>query len=249
MVTQVAMRVFKALLLLFPAWLFADSGAYRVELMVFSHLDTGREAIEAQELRGFGDAFALDGELLERNPDDPAPLGVMSDMMQDIWRRLESSAVHQPLLFKVWEQSRIDYHPPVRIHDGDLLEERLLFPGGLAFLDLRNPAMLDAYRSPFYALDGTVQLRRSRFLHLDLDLEWRQALLPDGAPLPASLEEAVMAAERPAPGMEQLAEPMMPGPALVHGLRQSRQIRTGQLQYFDSPVLGVLARVTATAGE
>ena len=41
----------------------------------------------------------------------------------------------------------------------------------------------------------------------------------------------------------------LPGPALVHALRQSRQIRTGSLQYFDTPYLGVLARVTATSGE
>jgi hypothetical protein len=40
-----------------------------------------------------------------------------------------------------------------------------------------------------------------------------------------------------------------PGPALVHALRQSRQVRIGEMQYFDSPYLGVLARVTATAGE
>jgi hypothetical protein len=39
-----------------------------------------------------------------------------------------------------------------------------------------------------------------------------------------------------------------PGPALVHILKQSRQVRTGQMQYFDTPYLGVLVRVTATSG-
>jgi hypothetical protein len=232
------------LLLSLPATLYAESGAYRIEVLVFNHLEGAAEPLEIEALRSFRDAFPLDGALLKGNAGDPAPLGVMSDMMEDAWRRLRLGAAYRPLLFVVWEQSRIDFHPPVRVHGEDVIARRLLFPGGMAWVDLRSEDMFAPYRAPYFRLDGTVQMRRSRFLHLDLDLEYRDALVPAGTPLPASAAEAEMLAATSAP----VAEPP-PGPALVHALHQTRQVRTGELQYFDTPYLGVLARVTATAGE
>jgi hypothetical protein len=230
--------------LLLPAALFAESGTYRVEVLVFNHLDSAAEPLEKETLRSFANAFPLDGERLKNDYQDPVSLDVMSDTMEDTWRRLRLSSGYRPLLYLVWEQSRIDYHPPVRVHDGELFAERLLFPGGLAWIDLRSDDMFAAYRAPYFRLDGTIQLRRSRFLHLDLDLEYRQEYISTPSPLPASAEAAEIIAET----LEKVPEPL-PGPALVHPLRQSRQIRTGSVQYFDTPYLGVLARVTATAGE
>jgi hypothetical protein len=243
MAAQTAMKRLLFLLLIAPRLLAAETGAYRVELLVFSHAENAANPVEVEALRSFAAAFPLDGELLPGDPDDPAPLGVMSDMMQGVWRRLESSPAYRPLLFRVWEQSRVDYHPPVRVQDGEVVEERLEFPGGIAFLDLRDPDMLEPYVDRLYRLDGTAQLRRSRFLHLDLDLEYRAEWdIPDRSP-PAS--GTGLTALRP--------DPTVSGdvgvPARLYGLQQTRQIRTGQLQYFDTPYLGVLARVTATAGE
>jgi hypothetical protein len=40
--------------------------------------------------------------------------------------------------------------------------------------DLAAEDPLAAYRSSFYRIDGSLQLRRSRFLHLFLDLEIRE---------------------------------------------------------------------------
>ena len=102
---------------------------------------------------------------------------------------------------------------------------------------------------------------RSRFLHLNIDLEYRQDLLPRSPaqqtlqiqPLPsvadadvADIDVADMAAT--IEQLDKLVDPS-PGPALVFALKQSRQIRTGQMQYFDTPYLGVLIRVTATSGQ
>lgn len=177
----------------------------------------------------------------------PAPikLDVMSSAMQDVWRRLRLSSGFRPLLFTAWEQTRIDYHPPLRIHDDDVIAEQLYFPYNIAVIDLQALDPFEDYLAPYYRLDGTVQLVRSRFLHLNLDLEYRQDLLPRPQPVPESREAALA---------QQLETPRevlgaSPGPALVHALKQSRQVRTGEMLYFDTPYLGVLARVTATTGE
>ena len=221
---------------------FAESGMYRVEVLVFNHMDSDAEPREQEEIRAFLDTADLDAPMVQ-----PAPyrLDVMSTVMQDAWRRLRNSASFKPLLFVTWEQTRIDYHPPVRIHDDEMVAEQLHFPYDIAFLDLRSDDVGSEYLAPYYRLDGSVQLTRSRFLHLRLDLEYRADLLPRPEPVPESREAA----------LESLAETASqvlarsPGPALVHALRQSRQVRTDDVQYFDTPYLGVLARVTTTSGE
>jgi hypothetical protein len=89
----------------------------------------------------------------------------------------------------------------------------------------------------YYRLDGTVLLRRSRFLHLDLDLELRQPVF-DQPPVTASLIlNDTVDSDGP--------EPPLPTPFLIHELKQSRQVKSQRMEYFDSPVLGVLAWITA----
>lgn len=231
-----------AVLSIVPTAVRAESGMYRVEVLVFSHLDSDAMPRELAEIRSFIEAPDLSEPLIQ-----PAPyrLDVMSTAMQDSWRRLRNSATFSPLLFVSWEQTRIDYHPPVRVHDDDVIAEQLHFPYQTAFLDLRSGDVGSEYLAPYYRLDGTVQLSRTRFLHLDLDLEYRVDLLPRPEPVPDSREAALQA-------QEEKAEEVLshsPGPATVHMLSQRRQIRTGEMQYFDTPFLGVLARVTATSGE
>ena len=93
----------------------------------------------------------------------------------------------------------------------------------------------------FYRIDGTVMLRRSRFLHLDLDIELRQAVIDEQPLTPA-----------PIPGSEsESGEPVPPlSPSfLIHHLKQSCQVKSERMEYFDSPVLGVLAWITPFEAE
>jgi hypothetical protein len=89
----------------------------------------------------------------------------------------------------------------------------------------------------YYQLDGTVTLRKTRFLHIDLDLEHREALYD-----PLELEAALSAQNR-----AEDEQPEMPIPTsfLVHPLVQSRQVKTQRMEYFDGPYLGVLVYLTA----
>jgi hypothetical protein len=109
----------------------------------------------------------------------------------------------------------------------------------------------------FYRLDGAVMLKRSRFLHLELDLQLREAVHDDAA---LSAAAGNLLAQDPAtesePGPPQpwalpsdeeaelFVEPVRPSAFLIHALKQSRQVKTERMEYFDSPVLGVLALIT-----
>jgi len=255
------LRIFAActaLLTLITGSCLAESGNYRIEVLVFSHLDSTAEPLLVDEIRSF-EEFPELGE--PQVPAAPVQLKVMSNMMQDVSRRLRLSASYHPIMFASWEQTRIDYHPPVRLHDEELIAEQLSFPHGVAFIDLRKTDLFEDYLAPYYQLDGTVQLQRTRFLHLNLDLEFRHSLLARGtattnsdtagitgiivdmADINISQDGEIIESER----IEDFLGPS-PGPALVHALKQTRQIRTGQMQYFDTPYLGVLVRVTATMG-
>jgi hypothetical protein len=108
-------------------------------------------------------------------------------------------------------------------------------------LDPEADEAADALPDPiaYYRLDGTVRLIRTRFLHLSMAIEWREPLFEEiPSPLLATTPTTLpMAGDEP---------PVMPVPSafLVHRLEQSRPVRTGRMEYFDGPVLGLLAWIT-----
>lgn len=103
--------------------------------------------------------------------------------------------------------------------------------------NLANAAEMEGPRLPdpvyYYRLDGTASLKRSRFLHLDLDLQFREAVRDPSQPGGGSADRM----------------PVHPSSFLVHELKQRRQVRTGRMEYFDGPVFGVLAYITEVAEE
>jgi len=249
-------RIIAALLTLVLAWPVpaarAESGAYRIELLVFQYPGDAHPPRERSPMDAFPAAFELDAQRAVYLTEDPAPLGVMSDLMRDAWRRLDRQSDYRPLLYLNWEQSRIDYQPPVRVHDDQVVFERLWFPGEQAWIDLEQDDFLAPYRQTFYRLDGTAQLRRTRFLHLELDLRLRSGLLPVEPAEPATTAVVLppMLATSPDSITLRQPEPAPPVPgALEFRLHESRQIKTEEMNYFDTPTLGVLAWVTATTGE
>jgi len=237
----------------------ADSGAYRVEIIVFRNLSATAETAAAQELRSFshfpdlqseessqdlaagpadaqtGGLQAEPGEIMRDNlPDDLRVLTDKSPAMDNAWRRLRSSQTYRPLVYAGWEQNRVDYYPPIRIHDGQVIDNQFRPPTHIVVADLTAPDPLADYRSVFYQLDGSLQLKRSRFLHLFLDLELREPMLQPGTGTTA-------------------AQPVDMAPAMGDGsdgygiftMKQNRQINTGEMQYFDTPYYGALVYVTA----
>jgi hypothetical protein len=177
----------------------------------------------------------------------------MSSTMQEAWRRLRLSGPYRPEQYLSWEQGNQEPFPTLRLHDLEpvwvddpWIEFRTKPVGTTVFTDTDGPvetdgaAEIEGPQLPepvyYYRLDGVVSLRRSRFLHLDLDLQLREPVWEQDTPVRPGDENADT---RPAP----------PSSFRVHELRQSRQVRSGRLEYFDGPVLGVLAMITVIEGE
>jgi len=255
-------RLLPFVLLFLCSATLAESGAYRTEVIVFRNLNVEIEPTTVQELRSFSQFPDIDepekteastatmpaeladditADLRDDLPDDLQILPKRSDYMNDIWRRLRSSQNYRPLVYAAWEQNRTDYYPPMRVHDENIIDTRLRPPTNIMVADLTAEDPLAAYRSNFYQIDGSVQLRRSRFLHLYLDLEYRPRELPTDPVLPIGDQFQL----KPDAGTN-LDNTMS---HKVFALRQNRQIRTGEVQYFDTPYFGALVFVSAITAE
>lgn len=231
-------RLLPLLFLLASSTLLAESGSYRVEVIVFRNLLVESKLREVPELRSFSQFPDLENSGQAENlPDDLNVVSQKSDEMDNAWRRLRSSQSYQPLVYAAWQQNRVDYYPPVRIHDQQVIDTQLRPPTQIVLADLTAQDPLAAYRSTFYQLDGSLQLRRSRFLHLFVDLELRekqpQYVDDEGFLTGNSLQvEFVNRTENSAA-------------YTVYSLQQNRQISTSEMQYFDTPLFGALVYVTS----
>jgi hypothetical protein len=85
-------------------------------------------------------------------------------------------------------------------------------------------------------------LRRTRFLHLDLDLVLREAVFDDPA---EALPPVLSQGSRPG----ELEEAPEPTSFLIHKLEQSRQVKSNRMEYFDGAVLSALAWISSVAVE
>lgn len=210
-----------------------------------------------------------DDTAVEEETIDPNAVIHITEMgpeMQEAWRRLRLSGPFRPLQYLAWEQGSAEPFPTLRVHDDAVVLEDDPYadlreaedeleamygdePGMKTNIDEEpdcTPPEEDALPGPklYYALDGATSLVRSRFLHLDLNLQLREPLalhgsLNGGQPTHALLPGAV---EGGAASLDMLPPP--PPVFRVHELEQRRQVRSGRMEYFDSPVLGVLAWIT-----
>jgi hypothetical protein len=186
-------------------------------------------------------------------------VSAMSEQMSSVWRNLRLSGEYRPEVYLAWEQEAEGSFPALRVHNQEVIRidddhEDLRFDSlttgpTISVPDPENPledlviprpepeffnydlesGTLESAPLPepveHFTVDGEVRLRRSRFLHIDLDIEFRQ----------------------PSPARSQgISGPLLPEYQgyQVQPLKQSRQVRTGRMEYFDSPVLGALVWVT-----
>jgi hypothetical protein len=255
-------RLLSFLLILLSSAALAESGAYRVEVIVFRNLNVLTESVGVDDLRSFSQFPGLEdpvqtetlleppvnaspnelpdglAEVLRYDlPDDLNVVTQKSTRMNAVWRRLRSSKEYRPLLYAAWEQNRTDYYPPMRIHDQQIIDSQLRPPTHIMIADLAAEDPLAAYRSSFYRIDGSVQLRRSRFLHLFLDLEIRE----EKSEVPVEPDFFGSSETQTGPGNSD-QDNIQRG---VFALKQNRQVRTNRMQYFDTPYFGALVLVSA----
>lgn len=226
---------------------------------------------EVPEPESAVEAEAEEGSMTEEAIDPNAVIHItdMGPEMQEAWRRLRLSGPFRPLQYLAWEQGSSEPFPTLRVHDLQLVLEddpyadlraaedelEALYgtepaaePGPAELTDNAlpdcSPPPEDTLPEPvrYYALDGTVSLLRSRFLHLVLDLQLREPLQ---AP-PGELETQAVHALLPGVADQGQAVPAesQPEQFRVYALKQRRQVRSDRMEYFDNPVLGVLAWIT-----
>ena len=149
-----------------------------------------------------------------------------SQTMQRALDRLQSSDLHKVLAATSWFQPLDRQTPasPVRIrgHQALRIDWTTTRPDGFRAegpIELPPSTPHVAYR-----LDGTLHLRQRQFRHAEVDLFWVEVTdRPDGN----------------GEGIESADDKRF----LIHRLHQSRPVRLGRLEYFDSAWLGALILV------
>ena len=211
--------------------------------------------------------------LLSEPPPDPNALFRVEEMgpeMQDAWRRLRLSAGFRPLQYLSWEQGSQAPFPEIRVHgeevafvDDPYAELRAAALEAELEAGFRedteavvagtqdggdDTACEEPETDPFpeptvhFALDGAASLVRSRFLHLQVDMQIREAVFEAEAPGDGDGLPPLRSADPE--GMQAALAPPRPTGFDIHHLDQRRQVRSGRMEYFDSPVIGVLAWIT-----
>lgn len=232
------------------------------------------EETEPVEFASESDSIApLAEDALEPETDPDAVLHIeeMGVAMADAWRRLRLSAPFRPLQYLSWEQGSADPFPLLRVHDLDLLMED--DPWEDIRLRLETDELIDRFSrdeelqpvldpetgeplleeptasellpppSLYYRLDGTVSMVRKRFLHLYIDMQQRE-LVPPPQPLEGGL--SLLSSSPSQFETTPTAEPeaLEPDRYNVFEFKQNRQVKTARMEYFDGPVLSVLAYIT-----
>jgi len=205
-----------------------------------------------------GPETALEEETEETlDPNAIVHVEEMGPEMQDAWRRLRLSGPFRPIQYLAWEQGDDEPFPSLRLHDLAVVfvddpysdirnaDEELasVYGDGMDTTPDCGESEEDPLPEPtlYYALDGTVSLVRTRFLHLNLDLQLREALFD------TEVAPGQSAAYAPPPVAGDPLEPEQPQATgfLVHEFEQNRQVRSARMEYFDGPVVGVLAWITS----
>lgn len=159
----------------------------------------------------------------------------LSEVMAAAYRRLQSSNRYEPIASRAWYQPvrAPGRSRAVRIHDQSVIlrERPTQDPNPAAFPaddDLADAA--SAVREHF-RLDGTLQLSRRQHLGIALELHWREPAASSFRPS-SSIQSGGDSGFNRNDGWE------------THRLVQSRVVREQRLEYFDSPLFGVLVYIT-----
>ena len=142
-------------------------------------------------------------------------------------RVLASSGEYRPLLHVAWQQPGLDARNVRAVHLDNTRFERKA--AGQPEVEPEPGQAPDEpeYTPPVKVFDGTVRLRKSRFLHLDVDFAY----------FPGTLEQPDLELPAPAAGHRRF-------PASYVRLTESRRIKPDDLNYFDHPLFGLIVEVS-----
>ena len=140
-------------------------------------------------------------------------------------RALARSEDYQPLLHVAWRQPGLAQKDVRAVRLSNILLQDKAEKQ--ADTEATEAGGMPEYTPPVKVFDGAVRLRKSRFLHLDVDFAW----------FPETLEQPGLSAPEAEGGRSRHAADYV-------RLRQSRRIKIGQLNYFDHPLFGLIVQVS-----
>lgn len=152
--------------------------------------------------------------------------------LDGIFRNLRLSGNYRPLYHTSWQQPAVDGNLARAVHlqaeDSSNLFE-LTIPPTL----FTRPLPIEFYEPIKLVFDGTVRIRSSTFLHVDVDM----VLFREPPYLTAELETNDADSMVDSDVINELP------PSYVR-LRETRRIRLNELHYFDHPMFGVILQVS-----
>lgn len=226
------------LLPLFSAPVSADW--YRVEVVLFEYTSPDADNewwYENPGLPGRHQTIELLTDMADPVPGETPEAAAEEDLspylalpktdyrLGGVRRVLEASGEYRPLLHVAWQQPGLGSREIRAIHlDNTQFEEK---PPEQVEAEPGEVSYQPEYTPPVKVYDGIVRLRKSRFLHLDVDF----AYFPDrpGRSEPA-LPEGTDGAGRLVADYVRMTE--------------SRRIKPDELNYFDHPLFGLIIQVT-----
>jgi len=245
--------------LIAPPLLAVDSGLdpwmtdrYRIEVIVFRHLDQSRNTAEQPAATSLIRSSPLD---LYPQP-DVVPAGPYADPAAQA--ALPGDRVMPPAVgfYLLDLEPAFPDFVPLNNDAGELGDvyarlERLdayhpilhrTWMQAAQPADAAVPLQISTDTADAFSLTGSVTLYKERYVHLEVDLDLAAVPpeLPSPDPEPAPWPEFGDVFAPPDPGQVPLQAPDTP----AYELRESRRIRGVNAQYFDNPQFGVIARVT-----
>ena len=240
-----------ALLFMSPAY----AAWYQVEVIVFEYVSPDSDGELWDENPGLpdrSDSIELITELAD-NDEDTTVKNTSGDAIQDklsskaelipflqstndklrldgVQRVLELSRDYRPLLHVAWQQPGLTANNARSVHLQKFVET-----GNSVADEVEDPSALkhklvlpdDEVQVPDLAFDGTIRLRSSSFLHVDVDVAYFPKFLS---------KESASDSEDSSPSIQQQADYVR--------LQESRKIRLNEINYFDHPLFGVILRVS-----
>lgn len=225
---------------------------FRIELILYKVLDSNGSGKLSNTISDYTnpiqiDVFRNEVETDTLNQGDISTEEIeipQSGVMENAWKRLRGSRNFRPLMYTQWNELRADTvsrHAPggvegsaVRIHGEHILSEPLrqspeIIPGDITPADGFSGRI---EIEPTYKLDGKASFGQGRFLHINLDFEYRDWITTDfNTTIEQPLSTETKIAEKTA----------AQAPAYkVYSLKETRQIVPLKPELFDNDQFGVL---------
>ena len=179
-----------------------------------------------------GQNSALDIELKKNKQDLQAYLELPSDRLKlaGVERVLKLSSDYRPLMHTAWQQPGLSARTARPVHlqkYEETVEISDVEPESIESLIDNGGQSDEFYQAPELIFDGTLRIRSSKFLHVDIDFAY----------FPESLS---MARENQSADSRLFVAQQ----ADYVRLSESRKIRLNEINYFDHPLFGVILRVS-----